>query len=217
MESWLLTNIKRLLTNPQYDSYWLDVTYNDSSWLMLCRAVQYMISLSMTLSYVLGGSKEIKWIVLLCSSGRYFKVKLEKTFNSSMICGHNMEKKIDIGRLDSGSYGPKLANYRTVGMLSNMETQVRCTHVLSSTSKLDGERYIHNSSILWWNNMKLGGYVDDTIGHLSSFEYMSDFAWNLLYAGHHVCLPLYLCQDYLPLILAVCIDLNGQVSPSGKP
>ena len=32
--------------------------------------------------------------------------------------------------------------------------------------------------------MKLGGYVDDTIGHLSSFEYMSDFAWNLFYAGH---------------------------------
>ena len=31
--------------------------------------------------------------------------------------------------------------------------------------------------------MKLGGYVDDTIGHLSSFEYMSDFAWNLFYAG----------------------------------
>ena len=38
---------------------------------------------------------------------------------------------------------------------------------ISSTSELDGERYIHNSSILWWNDMELGGYIDDTIGHLS--------------------------------------------------
>jgi hypothetical protein len=52
-------------------------------------------------------------------------------------------------------------------MLSNMETRVRCTHVQSSTSELDGEKYIHNSCILWWNDMKLGGYVDDTNGHLS--------------------------------------------------
>ena len=42
--------------------------------------------------------------------GDVFKVELEKTFNSSMTCGQNMEKKIGIGRLDSGSYGPKLAN-----------------------------------------------------------------------------------------------------------
>ena len=33
--------------------------------------------------------------------------------------------------------------------------------------------------------MKLGGYVYDTIGHLSSFKYMSDFAWNFFYAGQH--------------------------------
>ena len=32
-------------------------------------------------------------------------------------------------------------------------------------------------------------YVDDTIGHLSSFEYMSDFAWNLFYAGQCPLLP----------------------------
>ena len=42
--------------------------------------------------------------------GDVFKVELEKIFNSSMACGQNMEKKIGIGRLDSGSYGPKLAN-----------------------------------------------------------------------------------------------------------
>jgi hypothetical protein len=52
-------------------------------------------------------------------------------------------------------------------MLSNMVTRVRCTHVQSSTSELDGEKYIHNSYILWWNDMKLGGYIDDTNGHLS--------------------------------------------------
>ena len=44
------------------------------------------------------------------ASGQCFKVELEKTFNSCMTCGQNMEKKIGIGRLDSGSYGPKLAN-----------------------------------------------------------------------------------------------------------
>ena len=42
--------------------------------------------------------------------GDVFKVELEKTFNSSMAYGQNMEKKIVIGRLDSVSYGPKLAN-----------------------------------------------------------------------------------------------------------
>jgi hypothetical protein len=52
-------------------------------------------------------------------------------------------------------------------MLSNMDTQVRCTHVQSSTSELDGEKYIRNSCILWWNDMKLGGYIDDTNGHPS--------------------------------------------------
>jgi hypothetical protein len=52
-------------------------------------------------------------------------------------------------------------------MLSNMETRVRCTHVQCSTSELDGETYIHNSCILWWHNMELGGYVDDSLGHLS--------------------------------------------------
>jgi hypothetical protein len=52
-------------------------------------------------------------------------------------------------------------------MLSNMEARVQCTYVHSSTSELDGEKYIHNSCILWWNDMKLGGCVDDTNGHLS--------------------------------------------------
>ena len=56
---------------------------------------------------------------------------------------------------------------RTMGMLSNTETRIQCTHVLSSTSVLDGERYIHNSSILRWSNMELGGCGDDIIGHLS--------------------------------------------------
>jgi hypothetical protein len=52
-------------------------------------------------------------------------------------------------------------------MLSNMETRVRCTLVQSSTSEWDGEKYSHHSCLLWWNDMKLGGYVDDTNGHLS--------------------------------------------------
>ena len=78
-----------------------------------------------------------------------------------------------------------------------METRVRCMHVLSSTSELDGERYIHNSSILWWNYMKLGEYVDDTIGHLFSFEYMSDFAWNLFYAGHRLTQTVHNCPQHI--------------------
>jgi hypothetical protein len=44
-------------------------------------------------------------------------------------------------------------------MLLNMETRVRCTHVQSNTSELDWGKYSHNSCILWWNDMKLGGYV----------------------------------------------------------
>jgi hypothetical protein len=52
-------------------------------------------------------------------------------------------------------------------MLSNMETRVQCTHVQSNTSELDREKYSHNSCILGWNDMKLGGYVDDTNGYLS--------------------------------------------------
>jgi hypothetical protein len=38
-----------------------------------------------------------------------FEVELERIFNFSMTCGQNIEMKIDIGRLYSGLYDPKLA------------------------------------------------------------------------------------------------------------
>ena len=72
-------------------------------------------------------------------------------------------------------------------------------YVVSSTSKLDGEKYICNSSILWWNGMNLWGSVYYTNSHLSllcwgiplircrwKFTHsgiMSDFAWNWFHAG----------------------------------
>ena len=68
-----------------------------------------------------------------------------------MTCGQSMEKKIVIGRLDSGSYGPKLANQSDCGNVvkyGNLGPMCACTTV-SSTSELDGDIYIHNSSILW--------------------------------------------------------------------
>jgi hypothetical protein len=37
------------------------------------------------------------------------EVELERIFNFSMTCGQNMKKKIDIGRLYSGSCDPTLA------------------------------------------------------------------------------------------------------------
>ena len=55
---------------------------------------------------------------------------MEETFNSSMTCGQNMEKKIDIGRLDSGSYGPKLANQSDRGNVvkyGNSDPMHTCT------------------------------------------------------------------------------------------
>ena len=66
----------------------------------------------------------------MCSSGQCFKVELEKTFNSSMTCGQNMEKRIGIGRLDSGSYGPKLANQSDRGNVvkyGNLRPMHTCT------------------------------------------------------------------------------------------
>ena len=44
-----------------------EMTHNDSSWLMLCKAVLCLVNLSLTLSYVLSNEKDMKWIILLCS------------------------------------------------------------------------------------------------------------------------------------------------------
>ena len=75
-----------------------------------------------------------------------------------MTYGQKLKVKIGIGGWYYWSSDLELVSGRTVGNVSNVETQVQymyvCT-VVSSTSKLDGEKYIHNSSILWWNGMKL--------------------------------------------------------------
>ena len=70
---------------------------------------------------------------------------MEKTCNSSMTYGQNMEKKIDIGRLDSGSYGPKLANQSDHGKVvkyGNSGLRHTCTRYVVLVSWMGRDIFI---------------------------------------------------------------------------
>ena len=74
-----------------------------------------------------------------------------------MTYGRELEVKIGIGSCYYWSSDPKLAKQSDRGKgvnYGNSGLMYICT-VVSSTSKLDEEKYIHNSSILGWNGMKL--------------------------------------------------------------
>jgi hypothetical protein len=85
-----------------------------------------------------------------------------------MTCGQNMEMKIRIGRLYSGSCDPKLATQSERGnvvIYGNSGPMYPRTKLL--VNGMGRNIVITPMYILWWNYMKLGGCVDDTNGHLS--------------------------------------------------